>query len=158
MAPAVTRHYELLDAAIEDNGGLRPVEQGEGDSVVAAFTTASDAVAAALAAQRALLAELGATFRVRMAVHAGEVMLRPDRDGALRNYFGPTIIRTARLRACGHGGQVLLSGVAAELAADVLPEGASLVDLGSLRLRDLVRPERVFQLMHADLPSEFAAL
>jgi predicted ATPase/class 3 adenylate cyclase/DNA-binding CsgD family transcriptional regulator len=158
MAAAVARHYEVLDRAVADHGGVRPVEQGEGDSVVAAFAKASDAVAAALAAQRALLAELGSVFRVRMAVHTGEAMLRPDRDGVVRNYVGPAIIRAARLRACGHGGQVLVSGAAAELAADVLPEGVSLVDLGSRRLRDLVRAERVFQLVHPELPGEFPPL
>ena len=158
MAGAVARHYELLDRAVVDHGGLRPVEQGEGDSVVAAFARASDAIAAALAAQRALLGEVGGVFQVRMAVHTGEAMLRPDRDGVVRNYVGPAIIRAARLRACGHGGQVLVSAAAAELAADVLPKGVSLLDLGSRRLRDLVRPERVFHLVHIDLPGEFPPL
>jgi predicted ATPase/class 3 adenylate cyclase/DNA-binding NarL/FixJ family response regulator len=158
MAPAVARHYELLDEAVAEYGGLRPVEQGEGDSIVAAFAKASDALGAALAAQRALSEELRGRFRVRMALHTGEARLRPDPDGVMRNYVGPAIIRTARLRACGHGGQVLVSGTAADLAADALPEGASLLDLGSLRLRDLVRAERVFQLLHPDLPSDFPPL
>src|SRR5262245_61574943 len=95
MAPAVARHYELLDQAVVEHDGLRPVEQGEGDSIVAAFAKSSDAVAAALAAQRLLLDELGAVFRVRMAVHTGEAMLRADRDGVVRNYVGPAIIRAA---------------------------------------------------------------
>jgi predicted ATPase/class 3 adenylate cyclase/DNA-binding CsgD family transcriptional regulator len=158
IAPTLARHHELLDQAVAEHGGLLPLEQGAGDSVVAAFAKASDAVAAAVAAQRALVAELGSVFRVRMAVHTGEAMLRPDIDSAARNYVGPAIIRAARLRACGHGGQVLVSGAAADLAADLLPEGVSLVDLGSRRLRDLVRPERVFQLAHADLPGEFPPL
>jgi class 3 adenylate cyclase len=158
MAPAVARHYKLSDQAVVDHGGLRPVEQREGDSIVAAFAKASDAVAAALAAQRVLLAELGSLFRVRMAVHTGEAMCYPDRDGVVRNYAGPAIIRTASLRACGHGGQILVSGAVAELAADLLPDGVSLLDLGSRRLRDLVRPERVFQLVHPDLPGGFPPL
>jgi predicted ATPase/class 3 adenylate cyclase/DNA-binding NarL/FixJ family response regulator len=158
MAPAVARHYELLDQAVVDHDGLCPVEQSEDDSIVAAFAKPSDAVAAALAAQRALLGELGSLFRVRMAVHTGEAILRPDRDGVVRNYVGPAILRAARLRACGHGAQILVSGAAADLAADLLPEGATLLDFGSRRLRDLVRPERVFQLVHPDLPGEFPPL
>jgi class 3 adenylate cyclase len=82
MAVAIARHYDLLDVAITGHGGVRPVEQGEGDSVVAAFSRASDAVAAAVAAQRAFAAEswpAGAELEVRMAVHTGEVQLR---DGA----------------------------------------------------------------------------
>ena len=100
---------------------MRPVEQGEGDSVVAAFSRASDAVAAALAAQRALVAEPwpeGAELRVRMAVHTGEVQLRGD-----DNYVGQTLNRCARLRGIGHGGQVLVSAAAAAVLADRLPEG-----------------------------------
>jgi predicted ATPase/DNA-binding NarL/FixJ family response regulator len=150
------RHRALVDQAVTTHGGLRPVEEGEGDSVVAVFAKASDAVAAAMDAQRALLEEVGS--QVRMAVHTGEATLRPDGDGVLRDYVGPAILRAARLRACGHGGQVLVSGAAADLAADQMPDGASLLDLGSLRLRDLVRPERVFQLAHADLPTEFPPL
>ena len=118
-ALAVPRHYELLDEAIASHGGVRPVEQGEGDSVVAAFSRATDAVAAALAAQRALDAEPwpdGARLRVRMALHTGEAQLRDE-----GNYFGLAVIRCARLRSCGHGGQVLLSDVTAALVVDDLP-------------------------------------
>ena len=124
--------------------GVRPVEQGEGDSVVGAFSRASDAVAAALDAQRALAAEdwpAGVALRVRMAIHTGEAQLRDE-----GNYFGQTVIRCARLRAIGHGGQVLVSGATAALVGDRLPEGASLRDLGPHRLKDLGRPERVWQL------------
>ncbi len=91
MAASVARHYELLDAAISLHAGLRPVEQGEGDSVVGAFSRASDAVAAALDVQRAFAEEPwppGSEVRVRMALHTGEIRLR---DAG--NYFGPTIIR-----------------------------------------------------------------
>ena len=158
VSAAVARHVQLLDQAITEHGGLRPVEQGEGGSAVAAFGKASDAVAAALQAQRGALGELDGVLRVRMAVHTGEAVLRPDRRGVLRNDLGQAIIRAVRLRACGHGGQVLVSGAAADLAGDGLPAGASLLDLGSLRLRDLVRPERVFQVVHADLPRDFPPL
>ena len=98
MGPAVARHYEILDAAVAAHGGVRPQEQGEGDSIVAAFSRASDALRAALDAQSALADEVWpdglAPLKVRMAVHAGEAQLRNE-----ANYVGQTIIRTARLRA-----------------------------------------------------------
>ncbi|HEX2084961.1 MAG TPA: hypothetical protein VHF89_04710, partial [Solirubrobacteraceae bacterium] len=146
---AIARHYEILDEAIARHGGARPVEQGEGDSVVAAFTRARDAVASALDAQRALLAEdwpPDAQLRVRMALHTGDAQLRDE-----GNYFGGAVNRCARLRAVAHGGQVLLSGATAELVVDHLPDGADLSDLGMHRLRDLGRAERVFALVHPDL-------
>ena len=113
MPAAVSRHYEILDEAVAAHGGVRPVEQGEGDSVVAAFSRASDAVAAAVTAQQLLGAEQwpdGVPLSVRMAIHTGEAQLRDD-----GNYFGLTVIRCARVRSCGHGGQVLLSDVTAAL-------------------------------------------
>lgn len=152
-AISVARHYELLEAAVALHGGVRPVEQGEGDSVVGAFSVASDAVAAALDAQRAFVQEqwpAGGEVRVRMALHTGEIRLR---DAG--NYFGPTIIRCARIRAIGHGGQTLVSGVTRDLVVDSLPEDAALRDLGSHRLKDLGRPERIWQLVHPDLGHEF---
>lgn len=155
-AGSIARHYELLDAAIALHGGVRPVEQGEGDSVVGAFSVASAAVAAALDAQRAFALEPwpeGGNVRVRMALHTGEIRLR---DAG--NYFGPTIIRCARIRAIGHGGQILVSDATRDLVIDALPEGADLRDLGSHRLKDLGRPERIWQLAHPDLGREFAAL
>ena len=118
LAAAVPRHYEILDQAIASQGGVRPVEQGEGDSVVAAFSRASDAIAAAVAAQRMLDAAPwpdGVRLAVRMAVHTGEAQLRDE-----GNYFGLAVIRCARLRSCGHGGQVLVSDVTAGLVADGL--------------------------------------
>ena len=156
MGRAVPLHYQLLDDAVASHGGVRPIEQGEGDSVVAAFSRASDAVAAALDAQRALAAEPwpdGVNLRVRMAIHTGEAQLRDE-----GNYFGQAVIRCARLRAIGHGGQVLLSDVTAGLVRDRLPEGAGLSDLGTHRLKDLGRPERVWQLRHVDLVPSFPAL
>jgi len=104
MSAAVARQYEILDLAVSTHRGVRPLEQGEGDSVVAAFSRASDAVAAALDAQLALAGEewpVGAELRVRMAVHTGEAQLRDE-----RNYFGPVVIRCARIRDVGHGGQL----------------------------------------------------
>jgi predicted ATPase/class 3 adenylate cyclase/DNA-binding CsgD family transcriptional regulator len=156
MAAAVARHYEILDAAIKSHHGVRPIEQGEGDSVVGAFSRASDAVAAAVDAQRALTSERwpdDATLRVRMALHTGEAELR---DAG--NYFGRAVIRCARLRAIAHGGQIVISGTTADLVVDGLPDGASLIDAGLHRLRDLGRPERVWQLTHPDVQSGFGPL
>jgi len=156
MAEAVARHYEILDTAIGAADGVRPVEQGEGDSVVAAFTRATDAVRAAVNAQLALVTEVwpdGGTLEVRMAVHTGEVTLRDE-----GNYFGPALNRCARLRAVAHGGQIVCSRASAELAADDLPGEVMLVDLGVHRLRDLGRPEAVFQVCHPGLPETFPPL
>jgi hypothetical protein len=135
---------------------VRPVEQGEGDSVVGAFSRASDAVAAALDVQRAFAQEpwpAGGEVRVRMALHTGEIRLR---DAG--NYFGPTIIRCARMRAIGHGGQTLISDATRDLVVDSLPEAAEFRDLGLHRLKDLGRAERIWQLVHPDLGHEFPPL
>ena len=156
MAVSVRRHYEILDEAVAGHGGHRPVEQGEGDSVVAVFARASDAVRAAVDAQRQIAAEAwpaGIVLRVRMALHSGEAELRDT-----ENYFGPGIIRAARLRSIAHGGQTVLSRATQDLVVDQLPDGVTLADLGAHRLRDLGRPEQVYQLCHRDLPSEFPPL
>ncbi|MGH8994414.1 MAG: ATP-binding protein, partial [Acidimicrobiia bacterium] len=156
MAAAVARHYEILDRGIEGRRGTRPVEQGEGDSVVAVFTRASDALQAAVDIQLAFAAEAwpsGAVPAVRMAVHTGDARLRDE-----GNYMGPAVIRTARLRAIGHGGQILCSRTTAELAADDLPPAVTLADLGAQRLRDLGRPEHVYQVCHSGLRRDFPAL
>ena len=123
-----------VDELIAEHGGVRPVEQGEGDSFVAAFARASDAVACALELQRAELAPI----RLRIGVHTGDVQLRDE-----GNYAGPTINKTARLRDLAHGGQTVLSGVTEELVEDQLPGEAWLTDLGRHTLRDLPRPVRV---------------
>lgn len=156
MRAAIARHYEVLDEAICRHGGVRPVEQGEGDSVVAAFARASDAIAAAVEIQGAFVREpwpAGAALRVRMALHTGEALRRDE-----GNYFGPAIIRCARLRAIAHGGQTVVSRTTRDLALDRLPEGVQLVDLGVHRLRDLGRAEQVFGVVHPELPAEFPPL
>jgi predicted ATPase/class 3 adenylate cyclase len=156
MGDAVLAHYAILDEAIARHGGVRPVEQGEGDSVLAAFSRASDALAAALDAQRALLAGVGPSglpVRTRMALHTAEAQLRDE-----GNYYGAALSRGARLRALAEGGQTLLSRTTRDLVLDRLPGGASLVDLGLHRLRDLGRPEHVFALAHPDLPPPPVAL
>src|SRR3954463_989979 len=149
MTAAVARLDSALTDLLAANGGVRPVEQGEGDSFVAAFTRASDAVACALELQRAPLVPI----RLRIGVHTGEVQLRDD-----GNYAGSTINRTARLRDLAHGGQTVLSGATEDMVVDRLPAGAWLTDLGTHPLRDLPRPERVVQLCHPDLRADFPPL
>ncbi len=153
MAAAVARHDALLRAAIAEHGGV--VFKTVGDAFCAAFATVPPAVATALDAQRALAAEqwgdIGA-IRVRMAVHVGDA---EERDA---DYFGPAVNRVARLLSAGHGGQLLLSLPAAELVRDSLPGVAQLRDLGEHRLKDLTRPEHIFQLIAADLPADFPPL
>lgn len=149
MTAAIAKLDHTLGALVRAHHGIRPVEQGEGDSFVVAFSRASDAVACALALQRAPLAPL----RLRIGVHTGEVQLRDE-----NNYVGPAINRTARLRELAHGGQTVLSGTTGDLVADSLADDVWLTDLGTHALRDLPRPERVLQLCHPDLCNEFPPL
>jgi predicted ATPase/class 3 adenylate cyclase/DNA-binding CsgD family transcriptional regulator len=149
MTAAMARMNQTVTETIARHSGVRPVEQGEGDSFVAAFARASDAVACALELQRAPLAPI----RLRIGIHTGEIQLRDE-----GNYAGPTINRTARLRDLGHGGQTLLSGTTEALVIDGLPDDVWLSDLGTHSLRDLPRPERVMQLCHPDLVNDFAPL
>ena len=149
MTAAVARLDRTVSAIVTAHHGVRPVEQGEGEGFVVAFARASDAVASALELQRAPLAPI----RLRIGVHTGEVQLRDD-----GNYIGSTVNRAARLRDVAHGGQIVLSGTAEDLVVDRLPPDAWLTDLGTHRLRDLPRPERVVQLCHPDLRVEFPPL
>jgi predicted ATPase/class 3 adenylate cyclase len=153
MQAALARHDELLRRSIEERGGY--VFKTVGDAFCCAFSTAPDALEAALEAQRLLLKERwgeSGPLRVRMALHMGAPEVR---DG---DYFGPPVNRVARLLSAAHGGQVLLSLPTHEMVRDQLPAGMNLADLGEHRLKDLFRPERVFQLLAPELPSEFAPL
>jgi class 3 adenylate cyclase len=108
-----------------------------GDGFAVVFDDVGGAVAAAVESHGALTTD---GFKVRMGIHVGQAFERDD------NYFGPTVNRTARLMAAGHGGQVLLSEAAAALSRPGLSEGLRLVDLGLHWLRDLNQPEHVWQL------------
>ncbi len=155
MRAALARHDAILAETIRRFGGIVVKSRGEGDSFFAIFARASNAVAAAIAAQRLLQQQVWRTelpLRVRMALHTGKVELRES------DYYGPTVNRCARLRSLAHGGQVLLSGVTAQLVANALPPGAYLKDLGTHRLKDLSAPERVCAVVHPDLPSDFPPL
>ncbi len=153
MAAALRRHDEILHAAIDRANGY--VFKTIGDAFCAAFWTAQAALDAALIAQRRLAAEDWPTTRpvlVRMALHSGVCEERDD------DYFGPVVNRTARLEAIGHGGQVLVSGATAELLMESLPDGVELRDLGHHRLRDLGRPEQVYQVEADFLADRFPPL
>ena len=150
MSGAIAAFDAHVSEAVAAHGGTRPVEQGEGDSFVASFPRAADAVACALAIQ---VAVARTEIAVRMAVHTGDAEQRTD-----GRWMGPALNRTARLRALAAGGQILVSGPAAALIVDHLPARATLRDLGRHRLRDLARPEEVRQLCHPDLPDDFPPL
>jgi predicted ATPase/class 3 adenylate cyclase/Tfp pilus assembly protein PilF len=154
MREAVARQLTILHSLIAAHHGV--LYKTVGDGTQAAFGTAEDALRAALASQRALLAEAWVDppgpLRVRMALHTAAATPQ-DRD-----YLAPGLNRLARLLAASHGGQVLLSLATQDLGRDALPAGAGLRDLGEHPLRDLYRPERVFQLLHPDLPADFPSL
>src|SRR5262245_59126848 len=150
MRAALARHDALLRRAVSEHGGH--VVKATGDGLHAAFARAPDALGAALAAQRALAAEdwdLPTPLRARMGLHTGAA---EEREG---DYFGPAVNRAARVMQAGHGGQVLLSQVTAGLVRGALPAGSGLRDLGEHRLRDLLEPERLFQLLAPGLSDGF---
>jgi predicted ATPase/class 3 adenylate cyclase len=153
MKAAMERHDAILRDAVEDSDGR--VVKITGDGLMAVFSSASDGVRACLEAQRALQDEAwGETgpLRVRMGMHAGEPQPRAG------DFYGPPVNRAARIMAAAHGGQVLLSALAAELAEERLPVEARLRDLGDHRLKDLFQPEHIFQLVHPGLPTDFPPL
>jgi predicted ATPase/class 3 adenylate cyclase len=151
MGAAVARHDALLAETVARHGGR--VFKNVGDGICAVFPAADVALAAALEMQRRVRVEAWPVgpLAIRVSLHAGAA---EERDG---DFFGTTLNRTARILELVQGGQVLLSAaVRDELAA--VPEGADLRDLGEHRLRDLTRPARLHQLVHADLPADFAPL
>src|SRR5436190_11239319 len=153
MRPALARHDAIVCACVEGNRG-RVVKMG-GDGVHAVFDDPLDAVGATLELQRRI-AELkvaeGISLQVRCGMHSG-VDERRDND-----FFGIGVNRAARIMSVAHGGQVLLSQAVAALVGDRMPEGVSLRDLGSVRLRDLASPERLYQVVHPQLRQAFPAL
>jgi len=153
MQAALVRHDEILRNVTEEHGGY--VFKTVGDAFCCAFSTATYALEAALEGQRRLLSSewgQGRPLLVRIALHTGAA---EERDG---DYFGPPVNRVARLLSAAHGGQVLLTLAAQEMVRDQLPAGATLMDLGERLLKDLFRPERVFQLIAPGLPSGFPPL
>jgi len=153
MGTALSQHDALLRTAIESNQGK--IVKSTGDGFHAVFASALDSVTAVVDAQRTLQSqswpETG-PLRVRMALHTGEGELREG------DYFGPAVNRAARLMAVAAGGQCLVSQTTAGLIQDSLPGHTSLYDLGEHRLKDLIRPERIFQVVAPDLQKDFPPL
>jgi predicted ATPase/class 3 adenylate cyclase len=150
MAHAMASHDALLRSAVESNGGT--VVKMAGDGLHAAFEDPLDGVKTALAIQLALSdsnATNGIALPVRCGLHVGAVERR-DND-----FFGRTVNRAARIMSAAHGGQALVSQAIYELVRDRLPADTSLLDLGSVRLRDMLNPEQVYQLVHPRLRAEF---
>jgi predicted ATPase/class 3 adenylate cyclase len=152
--PAILdRHNQIVTEAVAAQEGV--VFGTEGDAVFAAFQTAPRAVAAAVAAQRALSAEPSPStepLRVRMGLHSGEGSVSGD------SYVGIDVHRVARIANAGHGGQVLMSAATRMLAEAGLPDGVAVRDLGEFRLKDLSRPEQLAMLVIDGQPSDFPAL
>ena len=165
MRVALARHDALLRQAIASSCGW--IVKTTGDGVVAVFATAADALAACLAVQRALQApptaaakpepapsdtRLPLALKVRMGLHTGEAELR---DG---DYFGGSLSRAARIMSAAHGGQVLVSAATAQLVRGQLPQGVSLREMGEHRLKGLLNPERLLQVVASDLHADFPPL
>lgn len=143
MAVALARHDELVEQVATSRGGRLIKTRGEGDATFSVFERPSAAAAAAIELQDAITHEPWALcdpLRIRIALHTGEVELR---DG---DYFGRAVNRVARLRSLAEGGQILCSGATAELVIDSLTDDVMLTDLGMRQLRNLARPEHVFEL------------
>ncbi len=155
MASALRIHDAAITEAVEASGGVLVKPRGEGDSQFAVFASAIDAVAGSVEIQRRLREVEWPTprpLRVRASLHTGTA------DLAEGDYYGPAVNRAARLRAIAHGGQTLCSGSTFELVQDHLPEGVTVTDLGTHQLKDLTRPEHVFQLDIAGLETSFPPL
>lgn len=153
MRLAVARHDLLSRDAVESAGGR--VVKTTGDGVHAVFDDPLQALQAALHLQQALAARVndGAlTLKVRCGVHSGD---SEARDG---DFYGPALNRAARVMGAAHGGQTLVTQVVAERVAGHLPPQTTLLDLGSVRLRDLASPERVYQVQHPALRASFPPL
>ena len=155
MMQALDQHDEVIGEAVERHNGFSVKPRGEGDSRFVVFQRARDAVAATAEIQRNLAETSWATpspLRVRASLHSGTADLQ------FGDYYGSVVNRAARLRAIGHGGQTLISGATYELAQDNLPPGVEVRDMGSHGLKDLTRPEHVYQLDVEGLDTQFPAL
>jgi predicted ATPase/class 3 adenylate cyclase len=152
-AQLLADHHSLIRSVLAAHDGKEVDTQG--DAFFAVFTSPRACVAAVMEMQRALEAQAWPArehVRVRMGIHTGEA------SRTATGLVGLEVHRAARVAAVGYGGQVLLSETAAALVRDALPAGAALTDLGVHRLKDLGRPERIFQLQAAGLQAEFPPL
>lgn len=148
------RHHAILRSAIESHNGY--IFQIIGDAFCATFHTAGDALLVAIQSQTDLYREKwrAAPVKVRMGIHTGKAEIQED--GQYQGYLAMS--RIQRLMSAGHGGQVLISLATQELIRDELPDGISLRDMGEKRLKDLIRPEHIFQLVVPGLPNDFPPL
>ena len=152
-AEVLAQQRRLIRDAFKGRGGHEIDTAGDG--LFVAFHRATQAVSAAIEAQRAITDHPwpeNAPVRVRMGLHTGEATLTEE------GYVGMDVHRSARICSAGHGGQILLSQTMRDLVENELPEGVSLLDLGEHRLKDLQHPEQVFQLLTPDLPADFPSL
>lgn len=155
MVQALRRHDDVIEKAAAAHNGVHIGARGEGDSHFVVFALASDAVAAITRIQKQLAQidwDTPRPIKVRASIHSGAVDLQ------LGQYYGTSVNRAARLRGIGSGGQTLISGSTWELVKDALPDGVAVVDRGEHRLRDLTRPERVFELVIKGLEQDFSPL
>ena len=154
MPSLLARHNQILTHAIQSHNGS--IFETVGDAFYAAFSTVLDAVQAALEAQQLLYREpwSPSPIKVRMGIHTGLALL--GSDGQYSGY--PTLALVQRIMSAGHGGQILLSGATRELLRDSLPLQSELQDLGERRLKDLPRPEHLYQLNGSGLPTTFPPL
>jgi predicted ATPase/class 3 adenylate cyclase len=152
MKVALARHDSVMRDVIGHHSGF--VFKTVGDAFCAAFPTASDALAAVTAAQRILQAEdwKETPIKVRMGLHTGTA---EEHDG---DYFGPTVNRVARIMSVAYGEQILLSTATAELVRDQIPRGLILREMGEHRLKGLINPERLWQVVAPGLRQDFPAL
>src|SRR6266849_216173 len=152
MREAMAGHDRIVDRCLKQHHGTEVPSARAGDSILAVFARAADAATCALSLQRDFAVERWpeeVNLEIRIALHSGEAELRQDQ------YHGQVLNRCARLLATCHGGQVLLTRVTEQLLVDELPPSAELRDLGRHRLKDMARPEHVFELTDADHPREF---
>ena len=155
MHVVLASHDSILRAAIKSNHGY--IIKTTGDGVYAVFRTVIEGVNAAIAAQRefqtsTFFMNSEVLLRVRMGLHTGEAELRAG------DYYGQALNRLARIMSAGHGGQILVSEVLAQMAREHLPAGVSFLDLGEHQFKGLLRAEKIFQINVPDLQKDFPAL
>ncbi|MDP8929681.1 MAG: AAA family ATPase [Actinomycetota bacterium] len=155
MMKALVQHDEAIESAVAAHHGVTVKPRGEGDSTFNVFASAIDAVASAAEMQRRLASVAWATphpLLVRAALHTGTAELHQG------DYYGTTVNRAARLKAIAHGGQTIMSRATWELVQDQIPPGVTCRDMGEHALKDLTRPEHVYQMLVDGLPNQFPPL
>src|SRR5688572_18263101 len=151
MKIALAKHDSILKEAIESNHGH--IIKTTGDGVHAVFSTALNAINAAITAQQNLQSQVSdLQLKVRMGIHTGEAELRAN------DYYGQALNRAARMTSAGHGGQILISEISTQMAREHLPVDISFLDLGEHQFKGLLRAEKILQLCAPDLPKDFPAL